>query len=65
MKKDEKTTIESSTNNFTENDKEKIRNKPEVRYESDGRIITDPLGSWTGVPTDSPFDTPIQDVDDL
>ena len=65
MKKDEKKTIESSTNNSTENGKEKICNKPEVRYESDGRIITDPLGSWTGVPTDSPFDTPIQDVDDL
>ena len=30
----------------------------------DGRINTDPLGSWTGVPVDI-FDTPVQDVDDL
>ena len=27
-------------------------------------IITDPLGSWTGVP-DDPYDKPIQDADDL
>ena len=31
----------------------------------DGRILTDPLGSWTGVPADDIFDTPVQDVDDL
>ena len=29
------------------------------------RIITDPLGSWTGVPVDNFFDQPIQDADDL
>jgi hypothetical protein len=29
------------------------------------RIITDPLGSWTGVPTDNALDQPVQDVDDL
>ena len=29
------------------------------------RIITDPLGSWTGVPVDDKLDTPVQDVDDL
>ena len=28
------------------------------------RIITDPLGSWTGTPIDK-FDMPIQDADDL
>ena len=28
-------------------------------------IITDPLGSWTGVPVDDPFEKPIQDADDL
>ena len=29
------------------------------------RIITDPLGSWTGVPIDDVLDKPVQDVDDL
>lgn len=29
------------------------------------RIITDPLGSWTGVPVDNVLETPVQDVDDL
>ena len=29
------------------------------------KIITDPLGSWTGVPVDNFFDQPIQDADDL
>ena len=32
-------------------------------YESE--IITDPFGSYTGVPTDDPYDKPIQDADDL
>lgn len=32
-------------------------------YEND--IHTDPLGSWTGVPLDDPYDKPIQDADDL
>ena len=31
---------------------------------SDKAIVTDPLGSWTGVPAD-PYDMPIQDADDL
>lgn len=39
--------------------------KPEVKSEADGRIIADPFGSWTGVPIDSVFDQPVQDVDDL
>ena len=29
------------------------------------QIDTDPLGSWTGVPTDDPYEKPIQDADDL
>lgn len=29
------------------------------------QIITDPLGSWTGVPVDPYFNEPIQDADDL
>lgn len=28
-------------------------------------IVTDPNGSYTGVPTDDPYSLPIQDVDDL
>ena len=28
-------------------------------------IVTDPLGSWTGVPADDPYEKPIQDADDL
>ena len=32
--------------------------------EDQDRIITDPQGSYTGVPLD-PFDEPIQDADDL
>ena len=36
-----------------------------TKLQSDGRIITDPLGSWTGTPTDDIFDMPVQDVDDL
>ena len=32
-------------------------------YEND--IHTDPLGSWTGVPLDDPYDKPVQDADDL
>ncbi len=31
----------------------------------DNEIITDPFGSYTGVPTDDPYDKPIQDADDL
>ena len=34
--------------------------------EEQGRIITDPFGSYTGVPLDSYNDEkPVQDVDDL
>ena len=49
-------------------EKSEIKNTvhhPEVKHEADGRIITDPLGSWTGVPADNAFDMPVQDVDDL
>ena len=37
----------------------------ESTMQSDGRIIVDPFGSWTGVPIDDILDTPVQDVDDL
>lgn len=36
-----------------------------VKMQTDGKIIVDPFGSWTGVPLDDPLETPIQDVDDL
>ena len=51
---------------LTKADKEKgIPKIYESTMQSDGRIIVDPLGSWTGVPDDDIFDTPVQDVDDL
>lgn len=30
-----------------------------------GRINTDPLGMWTGVPTGALYEEPVQDADDL
>lgn len=33
--------------------------------EAKNEINTDPLGSYTGVPTDDPNEKPIQDADDL
>ena len=39
--------------------------KPEPVMQADGRINTDPLGSWTGTATDNIMDKPVQDVDDL
>ena len=33
-------------------------------FTADKDINTDPLGMWTGVPTD-PYDEPVQDADDL
>ena len=32
---------------------------------ADNGIVTDPLGSWTGVPADDPYGMPVQDADDL
>ena len=32
---------------------------------ADSRINTDPNGMWTGVPTDTLDELPVQDVDDL
>jgi hypothetical protein len=29
-----------------------------------GKIVTDPMGTYTGVPA-NPYDTPVQDADDL
>ncbi len=39
--------------------------KNKTTMQSDGRIITDPLGSWTGTPVGDIFEPPVQDVDDL
>ena len=36
-----------------------------ITVDEQSRINTDPLGSWTGVPTDDPYEKPIQDADDL
>ena len=32
---------------------------------TDDSIITDPFGSWTGIPVDITDGVPVQDVDDL
>ena len=36
-----------------------------TRMQPDGRIVTDPFGSWTGTPLYDGDDVPVQDVDDL
>ena len=36
-----------------------------AQMRADERINTDPDGSWTGVPTEFPYEMPVQDVDDL
>ena len=43
----------------------KTGNIDNIRDINDNKIITDPYGSWTGVPTEDPMSLPIQDVDDL
>ena len=32
---------------------------------TEGRINTDPFGSYTGFPTENPNERPVQDADDL
>ena len=44
---------------------DRIKYPPTDYLPKEERIITDPLGSWTGTPTDNVLDTPVQDVDDL
>ena len=57
---------DTNKRNIEKANKEKgIPNLCESTFQSEGSIIVDPLGSWTGVPTDDIFDTPVQDVDDL
>ena len=36
-----------------------------IKNVADGEIVTDPQGSWTGVPSDDPYSVPVQDADDL
>ena len=43
---------------------ENAKDKENTTPLSEG-IITDPLGSWTGIVIDDIHDTPVQDVDDL
>lgn len=40
---------------------ESVRQVIEAGHSAD----TDPLGSYTGFPVDDPFETPVQDADDL
>ena len=51
---------------LTNQDREgKSTNKTNETAKQGSKIITDPMGSWTGVPDDPFFGQPIQDVDDL
>ncbi len=45
--------------NYTKN------HKISSEYDFEGRINTDPFGSWTGKATDNIYEEPVQDVDDL
>ncbi len=38
---------------------------PETLAAEDSASRQDPLGSWTGVPSDNEYETPTQDADDL
>ncbi|MBM6898108.1 hypothetical protein H6B10_00050 [Gemmiger formicilis] len=38
---------------------------PETLSAEDAASRQDPLGSWTGVPSDNEYETPTQDADDL
>jgi hypothetical protein len=44
--------------------RERKKNR-QSREEHNPEIITDPQGSWTGVPVDDEDAMPIQDADDL
>ena len=56
--------IESKKDTVTNEVLNSLKKKKQLK-EQNSEIITDPLGSWTGVPTDDPYDKPIQDADDL
>lgn len=49
----------------TENRKGKCGLTEGADMRSDKEINTDPDGSWTGVPSEFPYEVPVQDVDDL
>ena len=71
MKKNNKNNSksESSYNNSSSKSNSKSENSQKSKdssqsYTSEDQVDTDPLGSWTGVPSDR-NDVPTQDVDDL
>ena len=41
-----------------------MRKEP-IKKEQGSKIITDPNGSYTGVPIDDKYSKPVQDADDL
>ena len=66
--------VNKKTSDKKQNNGLKAVNKNETKHATNARpfpenydndIHTDPLGSWTGVPLDDPYDKPIQDADDL
>ena len=50
--------------NMRHGNNKNVEKKDDKNIKSD-TIITDPMGSWTGVVTDNIYDEPVQDVDDL
>ena len=68
MKKEAVTEVKSTVKETKTKEKRSVdRTKyPPTDYlPIEERIITDPLGSWTGRVVDDKFDMPVQDADDL
>ena len=64
VKKDEKT-AKKQQKTIEQRRDDRTKFPPTDYLPREERIITDPLGSWTGIPADNALDKPIQDADDL
>lgn len=64
MESKQNTTNKKQNNTKGDGIKNAAQKKAPKHIEKQG-IVTDPFGSWTGVPYDDIYDTPVQDVDDL
>ena len=64
MKKDVNS-VKKQTKGTEQRRDDRTKYPPTDYLPKEERIITDPLGMWTGVPVDDVFDKPIQDADDL
>ena len=65
--KDKKEQNRNKSNRETSKDAVNLRKNKDIipDFSTNNGINTDPFGSWTGVPTDDPYEKPIQDADDL